>query len=75
MDPNLSALEAAAVQSLLKDGYVRLDDKDVGEYVEAMQKKGFQNLSLLSPYGRKYYKEHVLDHPVREARCFFTIPV
>jgi len=63
MDPKLSALEAAAVQSLLKDGYVRLDDKDVGEYIEAMQKKGFQNLSLLSPYGREYYKEHVLDHP------------
>jgi len=27
------------------------------------RKKGFQNLSLLSPYGREYYKQHVLDHP------------
>jgi hypothetical protein len=53
-----------AKKSLHEDGYLILDDSEVGRYVEEIAQKGFQHLSLSSPYGFDYCKQHVFDHPV-----------
>ena len=48
--------EAAAIKSLYEDGYLILNDIEVGKYIQEMEQKGFQHLSLLSPCGLEYCK-------------------
>jgi hypothetical protein len=54
----------AATKSLHEDGFLDLNELEVGNIVLGMEQKGFQHLSLLSPYGLDYYKQYVVDHPV-----------
>jgi len=54
----------AATKSLCEDGYLVLNDPEIGKLVREMEQKGFQHLSLLSPYGFEYCKQHVFRHPL-----------
>jgi hypothetical protein len=54
----------AATKSLQEDGFLDLNESEVGNLVLGMEQKGFQHLSLLSPYGLDYYKQYVVDHLV-----------
>ncbi len=55
----------AAMKSLCEEGFIDLDDLEVGELVSNMEQRGFLYLSF---YGLDYCKQYVLDDTVRATR-------
>lgn len=55
----------AALKSLREEGFIDLNDSDVGELVLEMEQRGFP---YLSPYGLDYCNRYVLKDAVRVTR-------
>jgi hypothetical protein len=51
-----------AQRALLDDGFVDLEDATVGNVVLEMERRNFP---YLTPFGLKYYKQHILENEVR----------